>query len=53
MGTEAACDWTIPYADISSPLRPARVVHVPLFVEPGEKIKVDTRDGRYLGRVSS
>jgi hypothetical protein len=31
VGTEAACDWTIPYADISSPLRPARVVAVPLF----------------------
>ncbi len=28
-------------------------VQVPLFVETGEKIKVDTRDGRYLGRVSS
>lgn len=28
-------------------------VQVPLFVESGEKIKVDTRDGRYLGRVSS
>jgi hypothetical protein len=31
VGTEAACDWTVPYADISSPLRPARVVPVPLF----------------------
>src|SRR5438445_3301782 len=31
VGTEAACDWTIPYADISSPLRPARVVPVPRF----------------------
>jgi len=27
-------------------------VQVPLFVTTGEKIKVDTRDGRYLGRVS-
>ncbi|MCP2253976.1 elongation factor P [Prauserella aidingensis] len=26
-------------------------VQVPLFVNQGEKIKVDTRDGRYLGRV--
>lgn len=25
-------------------------VQVPLFVSTGEKIKVDTRDGRYLGR---
>jgi hypothetical protein len=31
VGTEAACDWTVRYADISSPLRPARGVPVPLF----------------------
>jgi len=24
---------------------------VPLFVEPGEKIKVDTRTGEYLARA--
>ena len=28
-------------------------IQVPLFVTTGEKIKVDTRDGRYLGRISS
>ena len=27
-------------------------IQVPLFVTTGEKIKVDTRDGRYLGRVT-
>ena len=27
-------------------------ISVPLFVEQGTKIKVDTRDGSYLGRVS-
>jgi elongation factor P len=27
-------------------------VQVPLFLSSGEKIKVDTRDGRYLGRVN-
>jgi elongation factor P len=27
-------------------------VQVPLFVTTGEKIKIDTRDGRYLGRVN-
>jgi elongation factor P len=37
--------------------KPARLetgaeIHVPLFVTTGEKVKVDTRDGRYLGRVS-
>jgi len=28
-------------------------IQVPLFVTTGEKVKVDTRDGSYLGRVSS
>jgi elongation factor P len=37
--------------------KPARLetgaeVNVPLFITTGEKIKVDTRDGSYLGRVS-
>lgn len=27
-------------------------IQVPLFLVTGEKVKVDTRDGRYLGRVS-
>jgi Family of unknown function (DUF5696) len=31
VGTEAACDWTVPYADISSPLGPAKCITVPLF----------------------
>ena len=26
-------------------------IQVPLFISTGEKVKVDTRDGRYLGRV--
>ena len=28
-------------------------INVPLFITTGERIKVDTRDGSYLGRVSS
>jgi elongation factor P len=28
-------------------------IQVPLFVSTGEKVKVDTRDGRYLGRVQN
>ncbi|MDP9433119.1 MAG: elongation factor P [Actinomycetota bacterium] len=28
-------------------------IAVPLFLTTGEKVKVDTRDGRYLGRVNS
>jgi len=27
-------------------------VQVPLFITTGEKIKVDTRDSSYLGRVT-
>jgi elongation factor P len=27
-------------------------IQVPLFVTTGEKVKVDTRDGRYLGRIN-
>jgi elongation factor P len=38
--------------------KPARLetghqINVPLFIATGEKIKVDTRDSSYLGRVSS
>ena len=37
--------------------KPARLetgaeIQVPLFLTTGEKIKVDTRDGRYLGRIN-
>ena len=28
-------------------------IQVPLFLTTGEKVKVDTRDGRYLGRVNN
>jgi hypothetical protein len=31
VGTEAACDWTVPYADVSSPLEQQRGVPAPLF----------------------
>ena len=27
------------------------VVQVPLFIEPGERVKVDTRTGEYLARA--
>ena len=33
-------------------LETGATVQVPLFITQGEKIKVDTRDGRYLGRVN-
>jgi elongation factor P len=40
---------------VSAATKPAKtvtglVVQVPLFVNPGERIKVDTRTGEYLGR---
>jgi elongation factor P len=34
-------------------LETGATINVPLFVTTGEKVKVDTRDGRYLGRVTS
>ncbi|MBV9291457.1 MAG: elongation factor P [Frankiales bacterium] len=33
-------------------LETGATVQVPLFITQGEKIEVDTRDGRYLGRVN-
>ena len=27
-------------------------IQVPLFITQGERVKVDTRDGSYLGRIS-
>ncbi len=32
-------------------LETGKVLQVPLFVEPGDKVKVDTRTGEYLTRV--
>jgi elongation factor P len=34
-------------------LETGAVVQVPLFVNPGDVIRIDTRDRRYIGRVSS
>jgi elongation factor P len=34
-------------------LETGAVVAVPLFITTGEKVKVDTRSGEYLGRVTS
>jgi len=31
VGTEAACDWTVPYADVSSPLSQKKGIPAPLF----------------------
>ncbi|MDO5677748.1 MAG: elongation factor P [Propionibacteriaceae bacterium] len=34
-------------------LETGKQIQVPLFITNGEKVKVDTRDGSYLGRVTS
>jgi elongation factor P len=34
-------------------LETGHTINVPLFITTGEKVKVDTRDSSYLGRVSS
>lgn len=34
-------------------LETGAVVQVPLFVNPGDQIRIDTRDRRYIGRVGS
>ena len=34
-------------------LETGREIQVPLFITTGEKVKVDTRDGSYLGRVQA
>jgi elongation factor P len=32
-------------------LETGAIVQVPLFVDTGERIKVDPREGRYIGRA--
>lgn len=61
----ASVELTIEYTEpglqgdrSSSGTKPARLetgreIQVPLFIVTGEKIKVDTRDGSYLGRAGS
>ncbi len=52
-------DWTEPGLKgdtATNTLKPARVetgaeIRVPLFIEEGEIVEVDSRDGSYLGRV--
>jgi elongation factor P len=61
----ASVELTIEYTEpglqgdrSSGGTKPARLetgkeIQVPLFITQGERVKVDTRDGSYLGRVSS
>jgi elongation factor P len=41
---------TVSGASKSATLESGITINVPLFIEPGEKVKVDTRSGEYLGR---
>jgi elongation factor P len=40
-----------PVARKPATLETGKVLQVPLFVEPGDKVKVDTRTGDYITRV--
>ena len=48
-----ACAATPPRAAATSPRRsrPARSIKVPLFVNIGDRVKVDTRTGEYMSRA--
>jgi elongation factor P len=52
------CDPGIRGDTVSGALKPAKLetgytVNVPLFINEGDVLKIDTRDGKYLTRVSS
>lgn len=54
----AKCDPGIRGDTVSGALKPATletgyVVNVPLFIEEGDVLKIDTRDGKYLTRVAA
>ena len=52
--TEPACRATGPArAPSRPPWRPGAEIQVPLFINTGDKLKVDSRDGSYLGRVNA
>jgi elongation factor P len=51
------CDPGVRGDTVSGALKPATletgyVVNVPLFINEGDVLKIDTRDGKYLTRVS-
>src|SRR5262244_2677035 len=52
------CDPGVRGDTVSGALKPAQletgyVVNVPLFINEGDVLKIDTRDGKYLTRVAS
>ena len=48
--TDASTE-TVLYAEVPAKVETGAEVRVPLFINEGETIEVDTRDGSYLGRV--
>ena len=36
---------------LSDAMETGKVIQVPLFVNPGERVKVDTRTGEYVSRA--
>ena len=56
MGSRVTISLKNYYDTATNTLKPARVetgaeIRVPLFIEEGETVEVDSRDGSYLGRV--
>jgi elongation factor P len=54
----AKCDPGVRGDTVSGALKPATletgyVVNVPLFINEGDVLKIDTRDGKYLTRVAT
>jgi elongation factor P len=52
----AECEPGVKGDRVSGARKPATletglIVQVPLFIEPGERIRVDTRSGEYLSRA--
>jgi len=52
------CDPGVRGDTVSGALKPAQletgyVVNVPLFINEGDVLKIDTRDGKYLTRVAA
>ena len=50
--TEPVCRVTVPPVHEACTVETGYEIQVPLFLETGTKIKVDTRTGDYLGRVN-
>ena len=50
--TDASTE-TVLYAELPAKVETGAEIRVPLFINEGEIVEVDTRDGSYLGRVKA